>query len=78
MPSDQSQAFAYGKKLEPGTFDFTASDPAARLKRAPNAFLTKSLSRLQKGRILVQTPAGHCVGFTAKEPGPEVTILLNN
>ena len=78
MPSDQSQAIAYGKPLEPGTFDFTAGDATASLKRAPNAFLTKVLSRLQKGRIIVQTPAGDCVGYTAKEAGPEATIILNN
>jgi cyclopropane-fatty-acyl-phospholipid synthase len=78
MPSDQSQAIEYGKTLEPGTFDFTAGDATAPLKRAPNAFLTKVLSRLQKGRIIVQTPAGYCVGYTAKEPGPEATIILNN
>jgi len=77
MPSDQSQAM-YGKTLEPGTFDVTAGDAAAPLKRAPNAFLTKVLSRLQRGRIIVQTPSGDCVGYTAKEPGPEATIILNN
>ena len=68
----------YGKTLEPGTFDVTAGDAAAPLKRAPNAFLTKVLSRLQRGRIIVQTPSGDCVGYTAKEPGPEATIILNN
>jgi cyclopropane-fatty-acyl-phospholipid synthase len=78
MPSDQSQAIAYGKPLEPGTFDFTAGDATASLKRAPNAFLTKVLSRLQKGRIIVQTPAGDCVGYTATQPGPEATIILHN
>jgi len=78
MPSDQSQAIEYGKTLEPGTFDFTAGDAAAPLKRAPNAFLTKVLSRLQRGRIIVQTPSGYCVGYTAKEPGPEATIILHN
>ncbi|HEX4505409.1 MAG TPA: cyclopropane-fatty-acyl-phospholipid synthase family protein [Alphaproteobacteria bacterium] len=78
MPSDQSQAIEYGKPLEPGTFDFTAGDATASLKRAPNAFLTKVLSRLQKGRVIVQTPAGDCVGYTATEPGPEATIILNN
>ena len=78
MPSDQSQAIEYGKTLEPGTFDVTAGDAAAPLKRAPNAFLTKVLSRLQRGRIIVQTPSGDCVGYTAKEAGPEATIILNN
>jgi cyclopropane-fatty-acyl-phospholipid synthase len=78
MPSDQSQAIEYGKTLEPGTFDFTAGDATASLKRAPNAFLTKVLARLRKGRIIVQTPAGDCVGYTAKEPGPEATIILHN
>ena len=78
MPSDQSQAIEYGKTLEPGTFDFTAGDAAAPLKRAPNAFLTKVLSRLQRGRVIVQTPSGYCVGYTAKEPGPEATIILHN
>jgi len=78
MPSDQSQAIEYGKTLEPGTFDFTAGDAAAPLQRAPNAFLTKVLSRLRKGRIIVQTPSGYCVGYTAKEPGPEATIILHN
>jgi len=78
MPSDQSQAIAYGKPLEPGTFDFTAGDATAPLKRAPNAFLTKVLSRLQKGRIIVQTPAGDCLGYTATETGPEATIILHN
>jgi len=78
MPSDQSQAIEYGKALEPGTFDFTAGDATASLKRAPNAFLTKVLSRLQKGRIIVQTPAGDCVGYTATGAGPEATIILHN
>ena len=78
MPSDQTQAIEYGEPLERGTFDFSAGDPAAPLKRAPNAFLTKVLSRLQKGRIIVQTPAGYCVGYTAKEHGPEATIILHN
>jgi cyclopropane-fatty-acyl-phospholipid synthase len=78
MPSDQSQAIEYRKTLEPGTFDFEAGDATASLKRAPNAFLTKVLARLRKGRIIVQTPAGDCVGYTAKEPGPEATIILNN
>jgi cyclopropane-fatty-acyl-phospholipid synthase len=78
MPSDQTQAIEYGETLEAGTFDLTAGDAAAPLKRAPNAFLTKILSRLQKGRIIVQTPAGYCVGYTAKEPGPEATIILHN
>jgi cyclopropane-fatty-acyl-phospholipid synthase len=78
MPSDQTQAIEYGETLEAGTFDFTAGDAAAPLKRAPNAFLTKVLSRLRKGRVIVQTPAGYCVGYTAKEPGPEATIILHN
>jgi len=71
MPSDQTQAIEYGEPLERGTFDFTAGDAAAPLKRAPNAFLTKVLSRLHKGRIIVQTPSGYCVGYTA-------TIVLHN
>src|SRR6185312_9520655 len=78
MPSDQSQAIAYGKPLEPGTFDFTAGDATASIKRAPNTFLTEVLSRLQKGRIIVQTPAGDCVGYTSKEAGPEATIILHS
>jgi cyclopropane-fatty-acyl-phospholipid synthase len=78
MPSDQTQAIDCREPLERGTFDFTAGDAAAPIKRAPNAFLTKVLSRLQKGRIVVQTPAGYCVGYTAKEQGPEATIVLHN
>jgi cyclopropane-fatty-acyl-phospholipid synthase len=79
MPSDRSQAIEYGEPLERGgTFDFTAGDAAAPLKRAPNAFITKVLSRLQKGRIIVQTPSGYCVGYTAKQPGPEATVILHN
>ena len=61
MPSDQTQAIEYGEPLERGTFDFTAGGAAAPIKRVPNAFLTKVLSRLQKGRIIVQTPSGYCV-----------------
>ena len=57
MPSDQTQAIEYGEPLERGTFDFTAGGAAAPIKRVPNAFLTKVLSRLQKGRIIVQTPS---------------------
>ena len=83
MPSDQSQTIEYGEPLECGTFDFAASDfstsdAVAPLKRAPNAFLRKVLSRLQVGRIIVQTPAGSCVGYTAAQPGPEATIILHN
>ena len=78
MPSDQTQAIEYGETLQGGTFDFSAGDPAAPLRRAPNAFLTKVLSRLQKGRITVQTPAGYRVCYTATQPGPEATIILHN
>lgn len=78
MPSDQTQAIEYGEPLECGTFDFSAGDAAAPLKQAPNAFLRKVLSRLQVGRIIVQTPAGTRVGYTAAQPGPEATIILHN
>jgi cyclopropane-fatty-acyl-phospholipid synthase len=77
MPHDQSQAIDYGEQLESG-FHFSAVDATAPLKKAPNAFLTKVLSRLEMGRITVQTPAGYRVSFTAKKPGPEATIVLHN
>ena len=78
MPSDQTQAIEYGETLECGAFDFSAGDAAAPLKRAPNAFLRKVLARLQIGRIIVQTPSGSRVGYTAAQPGPEATIILHN
>jgi cyclopropane-fatty-acyl-phospholipid synthase len=78
MPRDQTQAIDYADQLEAGTFHFSAEDAAAPLKRAPNAFLTKVLSRLEMGRITVQTPAGYRISYTARQPGPEATIVLNN
>ena len=67
MPSDQSQAIAYGKPLEPGTFDFTAGGATASLNRAPNAFLTKARAAItvehteQRARV---PPAGTLAGST--------------
>lgn len=78
MPRDQTQAIEYGEQLEGGTFHFSAIDAAEPLKRAPNAFLKNVLSRLKKGRITVETPAGYRVGYTANQPGPEATIILHN
>ena len=77
MPHDQSQAIEYRDHLECGTFDFSTVDAAAPLKRAPNAVLTKILSRLRLGKITVQTPAGYRVTYTAAQPGPEATVVLH-
>lgn len=77
MPHDQSQAIEYGDQLECGTFHFSAGDATAPLKRAPNAVLTKILSRLRMGKITVQTPAGYRVAYTATQPGPEATIIIH-
>ncbi len=78
MPRDQTQAIDYATQLEAGTFHFSAGDAAAPLRRAPNAFLTKVLSRLQVGQITVQTPSGYRVTYKAKIQGPEATIILHN
>jgi cyclopropane-fatty-acyl-phospholipid synthase len=77
MPHDQSQAMEYGDQLQCGTFDFSTVDAAAPLKRAPNAVVTKILSRLRVGKITVQTPAGYRVAYTASQPGPEATIIIH-
>jgi cyclopropane-fatty-acyl-phospholipid synthase len=77
MPNDQSRTIDYGDRLECGTFDFSTVDAAAPLKRAPNAVVTKILSRLRKGKITVQTPAGYRVAYTAALPGPEATIIIH-
>jgi cyclopropane-fatty-acyl-phospholipid synthase len=77
MPHDQTRAMDYGEQLECGTFDFSAVDAAAPLKRAPNAVITKILSRLRVGKITVQTPAGYRVAYTSPQPGPEATIIIH-
>jgi len=69
MSNDRTQAVDYA----PVAFPEVGS-----LAPSTKPFLTKILSRLKAGRLVVQTPSGERIDYTAKAPGPEAMVVLHS
>ena len=72
MSRNQSQVMDYGR------IDFSGVGWEAAGHGASIRLLRKVLSRLKVGRIVVETPSGDRVSYTATELGPEATVILHS